>query len=96
MGKLIGQPRRSDCASHCRGIYRSLDKGKCEITTDVLMFLQGCVHQSFFDLIGKDGFDIRNVTPDELYKEVISKLPEGWLCAEDNDEEEEDKVKKSL
>jgi len=77
-------------------MYRSLDKGKCEITSDVLMFLQGCVHQSFFDLIGKDGFDIRNVTPDELYNEVISKLPEGWLCAEDNDGEEEDKVKKSL
>ena len=59
------------------------------------MFLQGCIHQSFFDLIGKDGFNIRNVTPEELYNEIISKLPEDWLCAEDNDEEEEDKVKKS-
>jgi len=76
-------------------MHRSLDKGNCEITSDVLMFFQGCVDQSFFDMIGKDGFDIRDLTPQQVEDEIISKLPEGWVCTYNDEEEEAEEVRRS-
>jgi len=49
---------------------------------DKCLFMQATMPQEFFDFIGKEGFKIGDVKPEEA-KALMDLLPEGWAIVED-------------
>ena len=60
LGELIGGTDGKSMATHFGGVFNCVNKEG--ITQDMLLSMQGCIHHAFFDLIGEEGFDIRNLT----------------------------------
>ena len=76
--------------THFLGLYNDLKSVKNGLTEDekptdeVLTFIQANIHQAFFDWVSKDGFDIRDCTPQEL-NAFSSKLPDNWSISSDDE-----------
>ena len=73
-------------SSHFQGVR---NRKSLEVSDEVFLFAQGTIPQVFFSLFGEDGFDIRNLTQDQL-DELKNELPNGWVLTVQNDEEDED------
>ena len=63
-------------STHFGGVFNCVNKE--DITQDMLLSMQGCIHHAFFDLIGEEGFDIRNLTVQQVEK-LMAALPEDWI-----------------
>ena len=68
--------------SHWKGIRNSFRRDDDVMTMEKCLFIQATTHQAFFDFIGKDGFDMRNVKPGEV-EALMRVLPKGWAIVKD-------------
>lgn len=80
--ELFNASGEAGASSHWQGVRNSFRRDEEVMTMDKCLFMQATMPQEFFDLIGKEGFKIGDVKPEEA-KALMDLLPEGWAIVDD-------------
>ena len=80
--ELFNSSEQAGAGSHWQGVRNSFLRDEEVMTMDKCLFMQATMPQEFFDLIGKEGFKIGDIQPEEA-EELMDLLPEGWAIVKD-------------
>ena len=75
--QLFNSSKQAGAGSHWQGVRNSFRRDEEVMTMDKCLFMQATMPQEFFDFIGKEGFKIGDVKPEEA-EDLMDILPEGW------------------